>query len=604
MRCVLLPALVALTCLPVQAQVTVNSYVDKTVLGDAETLAYTLELAGDLSHVGDVQAPDAVGLTLSQGTPVLRSQMTTSNGSDHLTIRWLYRPQRVGHGEILAARIPLGGRTITTDPIEIEIVPQSQRGGARQSRIPGAVTPDTLDVVADGDLFIRGVPSASEVVVGQQILLDYNLYFRPGVRPRDSEIVGSLNADGFWREKLEVPAQARVPRMVTVGNEEFYAVTLMRMALFPTRSGSLRVSELTINTQLVGSGRVADPFDSFFSPFSNRLSTEELTAPAVEFDVDDLPPNPPESFSGSVGRFGMAAFLDREEVEAGNPVELVVEITGDGNIATLSPPELTLPDSFELYGPTEDRTINNPSGPISGSKLFTFTLIPQRGDTYAIGPIEWTFYNPELETYESLQSSSFELEVSGSASSVANVPADPSTPLGVISNTSWTRTRPSRLIPTPLLFGGFAVPLLALLGLVAVRKIRSASSSTTPEALALRAHPEARKKLKESRKALGNPAVVFASVERALRTFLSERLSIPAMGTSHSVLTHTLVKCGVSKDTAQEVADLLKTCENGRYAPFQADASAAQKEQDELVARAQNLLVRIDEEAKPVISGA
>ena len=103
---------------PLSAQVSIHAYVDKAVLGDAETLAFTLEISGDLDELGAVQPPDARGLVLAQSTPVLRSQVIT-NGEEHLTIRWLYRPQRTGQAEILSARIPAGGRILETDPISI-----------------------------------------------------------------------------------------------------------------------------------------------------------------------------------------------------------------------------------------------------------------------------------------------------------------------------------------------------------------------------------------------------------------------------------------------------------------------------------------------------
>jgi len=176
---------------PLSAQVSIHAYVDKTVLGDAETLAFTLEISGDLDELGSIQPPDAHGLVLAQSTPVLRSQVIT-NGEEHLTLRWLYRPQRTGQAEILAARIPVGGRIHKTDPISIEVVPQSQRNTARASRTRPSLGPKPdPPSAAEGDLFVRAEPSSRTLVPGQQVVVDYVLYVRSHLRPRRSSTTSS-----------------------------------------------------------------------------------------------------------------------------------------------------------------------------------------------------------------------------------------------------------------------------------------------------------------------------------------------------------------------------------------------------------------------------
>lgn len=582
------------------AQVTVNSYVDKTVLGDAETLAYTLEVSGDLQNLGTIQAPDATGMTLASGTPVLRSQMTTNTGADQLTLRWLYRPQRIGDAQIFSARIPIGNRTLTTNPIEIEIVPQSQRGAARQSRIPQGqtVTPEPADVLADGDLFIRGVPTTRNAVVGEQILVDYILYYKPGFRPRDSEISGSLNAEGFWRETLDIPHQARVPRRVTINGEDYFAATLLRIALFPTRSGPLELSEMQIRTQLVRPRQSSGPFDSFFSPFSNRLVTEELTADAVRFSISDLPENAPQSFAGSVGRFGMAAFTDTDDVDAGNPVELTIELQGQGNIATLSPPTLDLPASFEVIGPSEDRRIDLSRGPISGSKTFTYSLIPQRSGSFELPSIEWSYFDPDTGAFETLRSSTFNLEIGGSVAAAElaaeRIPNDPTVPVGMLTATSWVQTSSDSRIPGLVIVGGFGLPLLALLALFGIQKVRTREPDNSPEALATRAHPLAKKHLKEARAALGS-LEFYHTIEHALRKFVSDRLHISGMGTSRSELHRVLEKACVPVDAIDSLDRLLASCESAQFAP---DTSIDRSAQERILQQAGQTIGRIDESTK------
>lgn len=556
---------------PLSAQVSIHAYVDKTVLGDAETLAFTLEISGDLDELGAIQPPDARGLVLTQSTPVLRSQVIT-NGEEHLTLRWLYRPQRTGQAEMLSARIPVGGRILETDPISIEVIPQSQRSAPRASRSQPSLgpKPDPPSAAA-GDLFVRAEPSSRSLVPGQQVVVDYVLYVRPHLRPRRSQVMGTWDAEGFWREELDVPGRDTYPRPVTIGGEEYDVVTLRRMALFPTRTGRLEIGEMTFEVELARTSRPSNPFGPLFSPFTSLFSTEDVTAPALTLTSEALPAGAPESFGGAVGQFGMAASTDREDVAAGDPIQLTVELRGTGNIATLAPPEIEVPPEFDQFDPRQERRINRQTASLSGTKTFTFTLVPRGGGSFEIPPVEWTYYNPERGSYQTLRSSAFPVEVSGPVASSALIPeatpSDPSVPLGLMTEAIWLRARTPRHVSALVLFGGFALPLLALLGLVAVRRIGDRRADVSVEALALRAHPEARKQLKEAHKSLGDASAFYAAIERAFLAFLTDRLGTPVNGLPRTTLQATLAERGISTETRHAVVTFLAECEQAQYAP-------------------------------------
>ncbi len=600
MRLLIFPLLIALLA-PATAQVSINSYVDKTEMGDAETLAFTLEISGDLAQLGTIQPPDARGLVLAQNSPVLRSQVVT-NGEAHLTIRWLYRPQRTGQAEILSARIPVAGNTYESEPINIEVVPQSQRGAARASRTQPSLGPKPdVPETADGDLFVRAEPSARTIVPGQQVVIDYVLYSRPNLRPRRSQVTGTWDAEGFWREELDVPDRDTYPRSVTIAGEDYNAVTLRRMALFPTRTGRLQVGEMVFELELARTSGSSNPFGPLFSPFTSRFSSEDVTAPSLTLNSTALPDGAPESFGGAVGQFGMAAFTGRDQVAAGEPVQLTVEIRGSGNIATLAPPEIEAPPEFDKFDPQEERRIDRQAGLLSGTKTFTYTLVPRGGGSFEIPPIEWTYFDPELGRYQTLRSSAFPVEVSGPVASSATiaeaVPGDPSVPLGLMTEAEWLRVRTPRSVSGLLILGGFGLPLLALLSLVAVRRIGDHRTDDSPEALALRAHPEAKKRLKAARKAIGDAPAFYAAIELAIRGFLTDRLGTPVNGIPRTALQATLAEYGTSAETRQAADSLLAECERAQFAPGLAGDANAQRQAAE---QASYLFAAVDNEASSV----
>ncbi|HLT46129.1 MAG TPA: BatD family protein [Rubricoccaceae bacterium] len=575
------------------AQVSVNAYVDKTELGDAETLAYTLEIRGDLAGLGPVEAPDARGLALAHPSPVLQERLAV-NGDERLTLRWLYRPQGVGKATVLGATVRVGGRAYRTDPITVEVVPQRLRGSPGAPRSAFQPTPVPPPQAASGELFVRAEPRTLRVVPGQQVVVDYVLYFEPHLRPQRSQVVGTWDAEGFWREELEVPVRDTYARPVTVGGRPYQAVTIRRLALFPTRTGRLELGPMTFDVDLVRSARRDDPSD-LFGAFFSRFDEASVTAPPVTLTAEPLPPGAPPSFGGAVGRFALRAFTDLDVVTAGEPVHLTVEIEGEGNVPTLAPPAVEAPPGLDVFPPEEDRMIDRSEAPLSGVRRFTYTLAPRGGGTFEIPALAWSYYDPEAGAYRTLEAGPFTVEATGPAAVLApeSAGAGPSAPLGLIGEASWRRAgEGSATFPAWALGAALALPLLALLGLAALRRRADRRADRSPEALALRAHPEARRRLRAARAAGTGPAV-HAAVERAVRDFLADRLGIAAHGLARPALLDALAGAGVTAGTRAGLADLLARCEQAQFAPA-APAADPKATTDE----AARLLAAVDEEVR------
>ena len=65
-----------------------------------------------------------------------------------------------------------------------------------------------------------------------------------------------------------------------------------------------------------------------------------LETKPISVDVRPLPEDAPVDFSGAVGQFELTASLSEVEGKVNEPVTLIVDITGTGNIETLAEPAL------------------------------------------------------------------------------------------------------------------------------------------------------------------------------------------------------------------------------------------------------------------------
>jgi hypothetical protein len=96
-------------------------------------------------------------------------------------------------------------------------------------------------------MFIRAVPSKRQAFQNEQITIEYALYFRTGIQLRQSRLADSWDAEGFWREELEIEARP-IPQTVVVDGLRYNTIVLKRVAVFPTRTGSLRIDPLRIES--------------------------------------------------------------------------------------------------------------------------------------------------------------------------------------------------------------------------------------------------------------------------------------------------------------------------------------------------------------------
>ena len=118
----------------------------------------------------------------------------------------------------------------------------------------------------------------------------------------------------------------------------------------------------------------------------------------------------PESFRGAVGKFNFSASLDKSRTKTNEPISLKFNISGTGNIKLLELPPFELPSGFEKYDPKTEEQINR-SGRISGVKKAEYLLIPRIAGTREIPAIDFSYFDPEKKSYQTIKSKSFNLVI-------------------------------------------------------------------------------------------------------------------------------------------------------------------------------------------------
>lgn len=578
-----------------QSEVTVTASARPMTAGTSETITYTIEVEGaPLSMVDTPEPPPTSGLALQRPTPSTQRSVSFANGqlNRSVTFRWDYEPVRAGTGRFEPTTVTVRGAPYDTEVIEVTIVPQSQRPaqpptGSATRLDPSDPDPESSALIGEDDLFIRGEASSRRIYQNEQVLVTYRLYFREGIQLRHSRLATAWDATGFWREELDVESRP-IPQTTRIDGRRYQTIVLKRAALFPTRTGSLRVDPLEIETEARATARLHNPSD----PFSSlRSSYESLTRSSnpLTIDVRPLPGDPPAAFNGAVGSFQIHTDVDEREVTVGRAVQMSVRLHGAGNIATLEPPTFTPPDAVDAYDPKVKTSVKRNGMHIKGAKTFTYALIPQRSGTLTLPPVTFAYFDPDRGRYETLRSSPAKIDVTE-----PDPPASDSTDDRLAGSDAaesvarWTSAS-KPLYLNPWAYAAVLVPLLLAGGVLAYwRRTENSDTTSTPRRsvpLADRLEP-ARRHLRA-----GSPDAFYDTLERAVLGFIGERLGAAPSGLTRSRLDRALADHDVPERIRAVLFELLDVCDRVRFSPAQSSESGMRQ----ALHRAQKIIDYLDD---------
>ena len=585
------------------SDVSIAAEATPSEVGTAETLTFEIRVKG--ASLSDIQTPDppqTTNLVLQEPTPSTKRELSFDSGqlTRRITFEWSYQPMEVGIGRIRPTPIRIRNERYTTEEIRIRIVPQSQRPSPPSSRRPNPASPSRQSktspqtTLGPRDLFIRATASDETAYQNEQVTLEYRLFFRPGVRLRQSRMADAWDAPGFWREELDV-ASRPTPRPTTMYGETYEAIVLKRVALFPTRTGTLSVDPLRIETEARAHPEMGQQNTTRaprqYEPIT--LSSEQLSVQAKA-----LPPNSPSFFNGAVGQFTLDTQLDSDSVEAGRAVELTVRIQGTGNIATISPPTVNAPSDFETYEPAVKADIDRSDNTVHGSKTFTYSLVPRTNGGYTLPPVAFTYFDPEAEQYNTLRSEPMTLHVTGDVPPQAVSQTGEGLPIGEIAgpienDMRWIQTEQTPLHRRPWAYVALLVPVVLAAGSIAYRYY--AQGEPVVSEASSKGLDAAQRHLNDAHRFLrdGDIRSFYQIVERAVLIFLATRLDLPQTpsGMTRDALNRHLSRHDVPEAEREALHELLDACDQAQFTPVEPSHEAMEATLD----HTQTLLLRLDE---------
>ena len=563
----------------------------QVIMGKPFQLTYTVN-----QRAKDLRAPEFEDFDYVAGPYTSQSSSTSFvNGkrtsSFALTYTYTLMANKEGTFMIPPATIKVDGSQYSSNGVRITVLPPdqpTQTSAASQPRNTNQSSATSQqrenNQTSAENIFMRTLVSKTKVHEQEVILLSYKLYFAGVDVAQMTNNTRLPEFKGFLKQELEMgEIQTELEHY---NGRNYQTAVLYRALLFPQRSGELVIEPAQFEAILRVQNRaqVRSIFDDFFGSYTTV--SKQLVAPKVTIHVASLPAGKPAGFSGGVGQFSINSTISSTNLQANEAVTLKLTVQGTGNMKLLKTLAVDWPEGFEVYDPKVTNNFQNTTSGVTGTKIIEYLAIPRAGGTYTLPPVQFSYYDPQADSYKTLTTPEYTIQVARTATeetsaTVVNnyVQKEDIQQLGTDIRYIYTGDleRGARILKQgQVTFGSwlfwlwYIMPTLlaAVLFIVFRKQIKENADITRvrykkANKIAQRRLKNAERLLKENQK-----EQFYEEIERAAWTYLSDRLSVPTAQLGKENIAQILAAKSVSEDIIKQLLHVLSTAEFARYAPI------------------------------------
>ena len=404
----------------------------------------------------------------------------------------------------------------------------------------------------DDSLLVTSTVDNDRPFLGQQITYLFTIFQGPGL---DTGLVQVQYEPpsfvGFWNSQ-----NVEQKEYTSTINSTQYNVIELRTLLFPTVVGMVAIDPGTLTVSAGATGE-----------------SQSFRSDTVFVQVRPLPTGAISGFTGAVGRFNVSAHVDAASTRVGEPIELEVIVSGEGNIETLPVPDWPDFDGWRVVEAPVTTETQVVDGRVVGSRTHGIALVPERSGDLSIPAIGYHHFDPEKGEYVEATTSLISVSVTRTDGLPAELPFRDAEPASEGNETvmspikpvpSSLRQREVELTARTMYWAAWAIPPLMVVGALIWRRRRASLEAAREEILRRSALADARASLAQ---AVASELDLSVASANALLSYLAARLELTVSGMTRGELLRHLSEAGADIGLTQRVEDILAAGEAARYAP-------------------------------------
>lgn len=543
----------------------------QVIEGNKFSITYVLENSPEYPQ--NIEIKEIPNCRFLFGPAIMQSSSDiTTNGkrrhSSSVRYTYTYRAEKQGTVKISAANAIVGGKTLSTRPVSLEILPPDRSatntsGNRTQSVQVYDIDTQTADKpIGHNDVFVRIVLSKPSAYVQEGVLCSIKLYSKYQISKFLTNVQPSYN--GFMAQEVPVQLQGKFEN---VNGENYYSYVVKQSVLFPQQSGQLKISSGSYELTVVQFETINTAFGRMRSPVEKTI---KLQSNSASLDVRELPTPRPADFTGAVGNFKVSCVLPENQVRTNEASSVKIVVSGSGNLKGLTMPKFNFPSQFDMYDPQTVVSANPSGSTLTGKVEAEYTFVPQSVGAFKIEGTSFSYFNPASEKYEHVNIEGFNLNVAkGTASNAVRYNHEPMRDILPIYTGEMHLSKDVAYI-----LGGWHNVLfyvvLSVVFLFVAFLYRRTLKLRANEMLMKRkgANKIAIKRLKRAKRFLqkGLSDQFYEEMLTALWGYFSDKLSIPVSELNRDNISKELTNYGMYEVDIDRIIRILDECEFARYA--------------------------------------
>lgn len=350
-------------------------------VGEQIKISYVLKLkmkggTASISHSGiKIKKPSMTGLNVTQEGSESTGFSFGGGGQDMKLSKYSFiaQPTKKGTVKIDPFTFYMNGESYTSDSFTLNV---------------GEGDPKAKIIPKNSNYFLRIDISKSDLYIGEHALVTYKLYSH-------YSNISITNYDfpmtnGLWKEEIKSGSKGWPQTQETIGGKAYLVIPLKKEIIYAQKTGEVEIPGITVDLNIGG---------GFFS----QGTKETIKSNSPTLKVKPLPKGAPISFDNQVGKnYKLEMSYSTNSLKSGDALDVKIKLKGEGNIKKMNPPVLDFPSDFEVFDAEVEDKIKISTSGTSGSKEFSYLIIPRHHGTYEIPEFKYSYFDISTKSYETL----------------------------------------------------------------------------------------------------------------------------------------------------------------------------------------------------------
>lgn len=552
------------------AQVDFKVQVSKTSMAVGETFQVTFTV----NTTGNSFRPPAMKEFRRLSGPNNSTSMSWVNGNMTQSAAYSFILMAVQEGDytIEPATIQVNGVEYKTQPLKIKVSKSSNPNVGSQQNASNQNAAG-----ANENVFLTVNVDKRKAFLGEQITASYKLYLKVDILNYSFPKNPALN--GFWAQDINQKGTVNLVREYVDG-VPYQMAELKKTILFPQRSGELIIDpiEMELIARIQERRQSNNIFDNMFGTYRDVKMV--VSSKPIKIQVEPLPnAGKPLSFSGAVGNFNLKTTIDKQNIKTNEAITLKMTISGKGNLKLIQAPKPIFPSDFEVYDPKIIDNIKTEISGVSGSRTYEYLLIPRHPGKFKIDPLEFSWFNPSTEKYESAKSDSYDIIVEkgkeednviiSNRNRKEDIQLTGTDIMYIKSEMGELENSNIYILDKPWYYLLLSAPLLLFILFYFYYRKMIESEKDIIGMKRKKANKIAVKRLENAKRLMDadKKSEFYEEIFKALYGYLSDKLHIPISELNKSKISDKLLSNGMSNEMLHKLLKTLDQSEMARFAP-------------------------------------